>query len=172
MDRPWRDEANGWAAVLRKAKGAGLDTNLELMTTSAARLAELGRPCLPHLDFLIVNDFEIGALAGRETRGADGTTDLGALLGAVDGVCHRARCAGSRRHSPEGAIVGDRDGTRLTMGSVAMPPAAVAGAWTATPSPQGCCTACTRAGQSPNACGSRMPAPRRRCAPCRRGPPE
>ena len=38
------------------------------MTTRAERLAELGRPCLPHLDCLIVNDYEIGALAGRETR--------------------------------------------------------------------------------------------------------
>ena len=75
MDRPWRGEANGWVAVLRKARGFGLAANLELMTTGAGRLAELGRPCLPHLDWLIVNDYEIGALAGRETRRADGSTD-------------------------------------------------------------------------------------------------
>src|SRR5271166_2031678 len=56
MDQRWRDDANGWVAVLRKARNVGLITNLEMMTTSAARLAELGRPCLPHLDFLIVND--------------------------------------------------------------------------------------------------------------------
>src|SRR5208337_3116813 len=83
MDRPWRGEANGWAAVLRKARLAGLRTNLELMTIPASRLAELGRPCLPHLDFLIVNDFEIGALAGRETRCVDGATDVGAVKRAV-----------------------------------------------------------------------------------------
>ncbi len=78
MDRPWRGEANGWVAALRKARAAGLGANLELMTTRADRLAELGRPCLPHLDWLIVNDYEIGALAGRETRRADGSTDLAA----------------------------------------------------------------------------------------------
>src|SRR6201992_2822934 len=65
MDLPWQGDANGWVSVLRKARAMGLIANLELMTTSAERLAELGRPCLPHLDCLIVNDFEIGALAGR-----------------------------------------------------------------------------------------------------------
>jgi sugar/nucleoside kinase (ribokinase family) len=87
MDQPWRGEANGWVAVLRKARAAGLTANLELMTTRAERLAELGRPCLPHLDCLIVNDFEIGALAGRETRRADGS---------LAGDWRRAR---ARRHA-------------------------------------------------------------------------
>jgi len=46
MDGPWRAEANGWAAVLRKARSRGLETNLEMMTTGAARLAALVLPCL------------------------------------------------------------------------------------------------------------------------------
>lgn len=128
MDRPWRDEANGWVAVLRKARSVGLETNLELMTTSAARLAELARPCLPHLDTLIVNDFEIGALSHCETRCADGTTDVPAVRRAVD----EALALGAMRwvvaHFPEGALVGGRDGTRLAMGSVTMPGSAIAGA--------------------------------------------
>jgi len=82
MDLPWRGDANGWVAVLRKARAAGLGANLELMTTKAERLAELGRPCLPHLDWIIVNDYEIGALAGRETRRADGSTDPAAVARA------------------------------------------------------------------------------------------
>ena len=128
MDRPWQDDPNGWVAVLRKAKSVGLDANLELMTTSAARLAELGRPCLPHLDTLIVNDFEIGALAGRETRRADGSTDAGAVRRAID----EALALGAMRwvvaHFPEGAVAGARDGTRIALGSVAIPVGAVAGA--------------------------------------------
>jgi sugar/nucleoside kinase (ribokinase family) len=128
MDRPWRDAANGWVAVLRKARSAGLATNLELMTTGAARLAELGRPCLPHLDTLIVNDFEIGALAGRETRHADGTTDVGAVRGAVDEAFKLGAMRWVVAHFPEGSVLGGRDGTRLAVGSVAMPASAVAGA--------------------------------------------
>jgi sugar/nucleoside kinase (ribokinase family) len=128
MDRPWRGEANGWVAVLRKARSLGLAANLELMTTSAARLSELGRPCLPYLDWLIVNDFEIGALAGRETRHADGTADVAAVQRAIDDVLAEGPLRWVVAHFPEGAVAGGRDGTRLALGSVAMPESAIVGA--------------------------------------------
>jgi sugar/nucleoside kinase (ribokinase family) len=128
MDRAWGEEANGWAAVLRKARAAGLATNLELMTTAAARLAELGRPCLPHLDMLVVNDFEIGALAGCETRRPDGATDVGAVRRAIDDVLALGAMRWVVAHFPEGAVAGGRDGTRIALGSVAIPTGAVVGA--------------------------------------------
>ena len=106
MDRPWRGEANGWVAVLRKARGFGLAANLELMTTGADRLAELGRPCLPHLDWLIVNDYEIGALAGRETRRADGSTDAAAVARAIDDALALGSMQWAAAHFPEGAVAG------------------------------------------------------------------
>ena len=107
MDRPWRGEANGWVAVLRKARGFCLATNLELMTTGADRLAELGRPCLPHLDWLIVNDYEMGALAGRETRRADGSTDAAAVAG-LSTRRSRSVHAWAAAHFPEGRCGGAR----------------------------------------------------------------
>ncbi|HZZ61031.1 MAG TPA: carbohydrate kinase family protein [Roseiarcus sp.] len=128
MDGPWGAEANGWAAVLRKARSHGLETNLEMMTTGAARLAALVRPCLPHLDMLIVNDFEIGALAGRETRRADGSTDVAAVRRAIDEALERGAMRWVVAHFPEGAVAGWRDGARAALGSVAIPPGAVAGA--------------------------------------------
>jgi sugar/nucleoside kinase (ribokinase family) len=128
MDLPWRGEANGWVAVLRKARAAGLSANLELMTTRAERLAELGRPCLPHLDCIIVNDYEIGALAGRETRRADGSTDPTAVSQAIGDVLALGSMRWAAAHFPEGAIVGTRDGSRFVMGSVALPVGAVVGA--------------------------------------------
>ena len=128
MDRQWRGEANGWVAALRKAKAAGLVANLELMTTSAERLAELGRPCLPHLDWLIVNDYEIGALAGRETRRADGSTDPAAVAQAIEDVLALGSMRWAAAHFPQGAVVGARDGSRLALGSVALPASAIVGA--------------------------------------------
>ena len=125
---PWRGEANGWVAVLRKARAAGLSANLELMTTRAERLAELGRPCLPHLDCLIVNDYEIGALAGRETRRPDGSTDPAAVSQAIGDVLALGSMRWAAAHFPEGAIVGTRDGSRSVLGSVALPASAVVGA--------------------------------------------
>jgi len=128
MDQPWSEYANGWVAVLRKARAAGLKTNLEMMTTSVERLAELGRPCLPHLDTLIVNDFEIGALAGRETRRPDGTADIGAVERAIDDVLALGAMRWVVAHFPQGAVAGGRDGTRVATASVAIPADAIAGA--------------------------------------------
>ena len=128
MDRAWGGEANGWAATLRKARASGLKTNLEMMTISAARLAEIGRPCLPHLDTVIVNDFEIGALAGRQTRSADGATDVSGVLAAIEAVLEQGPMQWAVAHFPDGAVAGARDGTRVLMGSVALPDGAIAGA--------------------------------------------
>jgi sugar/nucleoside kinase (ribokinase family) len=128
MDRPWRGEANGWVAVLRNARAAGLAANLELMTIPAKRLAELGRPCLSHLDWLIVNDYEIGALAGRETRRADGSADPDAVARAIDDVIALGSMHWAAAHFPEGAVAGARDGSCVALGSIAMPASAIAGA--------------------------------------------
>ena len=108
--------------------GGGPATNIELMTTAAERLAELGRPCLPHLDLLIVNDFEIGAIAELETRRADGATDAAAVARAIDELLAFGPMRCVVAHFPEGAVVGGRDGSRFALGSVALPPSAIAGA--------------------------------------------
>jgi len=105
-----------------------MSANLELMTTGAERLAELGRPCLPHLDTLIVNDYEIGALAGRETRREDGSTDVAAVARAIDDVLALGPMVWAAAHFPEGAVVGGRDGSKLALGSVALPASAIVGA--------------------------------------------
>jgi sugar/nucleoside kinase (ribokinase family) len=128
MDRPWHGHANGWVAVLRKARAIGLSANLELMTTKADRLAELGRPCLPHLDWLIVNDYEIGALAGRETRRPDGSTDAASVARAIDETLAIGAMRWAAAHFPEGAVVGGHDGSRVALGSVAIPASGIVGA--------------------------------------------
>ena len=98
------------------------------MTTGAERLAELGRPCLPHLDYLIVNDYEIGALAGLPTHRPDGSADPEAVARAIGAALALGPMRWAAAHFPEGAIVGARDGSRLSLGSVALPASAIAGA--------------------------------------------
>jgi sugar/nucleoside kinase (ribokinase family) len=120
MDGPWRGEANGWAAALKAARACGLETNLELMTIEREKLAALTAPCLPYLDYLIVNDFEIGAVAGFATRNERGA-DVAAIGRAIDAVLARGALKLIAVHFPEGALVGARDGARLTGGSVAIP---------------------------------------------------
>ncbi|GIS13249.1 MAG: hypothetical protein CM15mP115_24000 [Alphaproteobacteria bacterium] len=65
MDKPWNGDHNGWVTVLKKARKAGIKTNLEMCSLPAQRLVEVVTPCLGHLDYLIINDFEVAALANR-----------------------------------------------------------------------------------------------------------
>ncbi|MFO1039247.1 MAG: carbohydrate kinase family protein [Geminicoccaceae bacterium] len=82
MDAPWQGDASGWLAVLRKARAAGLITNLELASIPPERIHALTVPCLPELDYLIVNDTEIGAIAGRTTVVED-ESDIEACIEAA-----------------------------------------------------------------------------------------
>ena len=77
MDAPWGRHANGWSAVLQRARRQGMLTSLELVTIAPERIRATVLPCLPclpHLSLLVVNDFEIGALAGMVTV-QDGKAD-------------------------------------------------------------------------------------------------
>jgi sugar/nucleoside kinase (ribokinase family) len=127
MDGPWQGEANGWAAVLKKARAAGLETNLELVSVAPERIAALALPSLPYLDLLIVNDAEIGAIADESTV-KDAVTDVEACIRAAD----RVLGAGAMRlvavHFPMGAVVVTREGTVTESLSVDVPKAEVVSA--------------------------------------------
>lgn len=109
LDGSWRDDANGWVAVLKKARAAGLHTNVELVSIEPARNRALCLPCLPWLDTLIVNDHEIGALADMQTI-ANGRT----LPDRCRAAARKVLAAGAMQqvvvHYPAGADYIGRDG--------------------------------------------------------------
>ncbi len=127
MDAPWNDDANGWVTVLRRARAAGLETNMELASVAAEKLAEVVRPCLAHLDMLIVNDFEIGAIAGNATA-AEGRADLERCVEAAKAVMEWGSLRLLAVHFPTGAVVVDREGSVRMRPSVNVPSEAVIGA--------------------------------------------
>ncbi|MEZ5833237.1 MAG: PfkB family carbohydrate kinase [Dongiaceae bacterium] len=127
LDEPWQGDANGWVTVLKKARAAGLATNFELVMIEPKRLAGIIRPCLPYLDYLVVNDWEIGALADERTYD-QGVTDIAACLRAARNVLDRGSMRLVVVHFPRGAIAVSRDGTVTQQPSVRMPPSAVVGA--------------------------------------------
>ncbi len=127
MDTPWNGEASGWVATLKKARAAGLATNMELASIELERLAALVRPCLAHLDLLIVNDHEIGGIAGLDTV-RDGKTDVAACMAAAAAALKFGVGRLVAVHFPGGAVVAGHDGGTLEMPSVKVPAAAVAGA--------------------------------------------
>lgn len=120
MDAPWGDDASGWVTVLRMAREAGLETNLEMMSISADRIAALAEPCLPFLDYLIVNDTEIGAIGGMQTI-RDDATDQEACIAAARAVLQRGIMRMVVVHFTMGAIVVERNGLVHRKASVAVP---------------------------------------------------
>lgn len=127
MDGPWQGDANGWVAVLKKAHAAGLMTNLELVSIEPERVAALIRPCLPHLDLLIVNDHEIGAVAGMPTL-AKGDTDVAACTAAAKAVLAAGAMKLVAVHFPAGGLILTRDGEMIRRPSCNVPAAEVVGA--------------------------------------------
>jgi sugar/nucleoside kinase (ribokinase family) len=127
MDAPWDSDVNGWVTVLKRARSAGLKTNLELASITPARLAELVRPCLAHLDLIIVNDSEIGSLSGIDTLPA-GVTDIEACTRAARHVLENGAMEIVVVHCPVIAIAVTRDGKVFTKPSAQIPRELVAGA--------------------------------------------
>jgi sugar/nucleoside kinase (ribokinase family) len=127
MDGAWNGDANGWVTTLKKARAAGLLTNIELASIAPERLTALVRPCLSHLDLVVVNDHEIGGIAGIETV-PDHRTDIDACIAAARAVIGDGAARHVAVHFPKGAIVASRDGSVVTKPSVNVPHAEVKGA--------------------------------------------
>ena len=127
MDGPWKEDENGWVTTLRHARTAGLLTNLELASIAPERLAAIVRPCLPHLDLLVVNDAEIGGIAGIETV-HEGRTDPDSCITAAKAALGMGAMQHVVVHFPRGAVVASRDGSVHSKPSVNAPPAEVKGA--------------------------------------------
>jgi sugar/nucleoside kinase (ribokinase family) len=127
MDAPWNGDANGWVAALKAARRAGIRTNMELVQVEPERLRALTEPCLPHLDTLVINDYEVGAITGRRTA-SGGATDVAACLEAGAAVMERSSVEFLAIHFPAGALAFERGGEVVRCASVAVPPDAVRGA--------------------------------------------
>jgi sugar/nucleoside kinase (ribokinase family) len=127
MDGAWNGDANGWVATLRKARATGLQTNMELASIAPDRLAALVRPCLPHLDYLVVNDHEIAGITGISTA-RDGKTDPAACATAARAALEIGTMGMVAVHFPQGGVVVLRDGTEISRPSVQVPPSEIAGA--------------------------------------------
>ena len=126
MDAPWAEDSTGWATVLRRARAAGLKTNLEMVSTGPGEVARFGRSCLPHLDLLIVNDYEIGCVADLDTR-ADGRASGPLVARALRRALEMGPLEFAVAHFPEGAIAAARSGELIAVGSAAMPASEIVG---------------------------------------------
>ena len=117
-------DGNGWSALLRRARSAGLHTNMELVSLAPERLVEVAPPCLPHLSSIVVNELEAGALTGIDAAvpGAEGPVDWAALEAMAHGLIARGVARLAVVHFPAGSVAADPAGRTWRHGSVRLPP--------------------------------------------------
>ncbi len=128
MDEPTGPgSGNGWSQVLATARAAGIATNMELVDLPPGRTVELVRPCLAHLDSLIINELEAGLLSGIETTApeADGPIDWEALDAMARGLIDAGVPGLAVVHFPGGCTAADARGRSWRQGSVRVPAAEV-----------------------------------------------
>jgi sugar/nucleoside kinase (ribokinase family) len=123
LDAPSADGGNGWSALFRRARAAGLHTNLELVDLSAERMAEVAAPSLPYLDSIVVNELEAGALTGihAPVPGVDGPVDWPALEAMARRLIDRGVSTLAVVHFPAGCVAAAPGGRTWRQGSVRMP---------------------------------------------------
>jgi sugar/nucleoside kinase (ribokinase family) len=120
LDDPWSGDPNGWVTILKNARSAGLETNIELVSIEGERVRQLCQPCLPYLDTLIVNDHEIGGLSAMPTI-KDGRTDRSVCREAAQAVLREGTMRLVAVHYPEGAVCVTREGEIFESASVSVP---------------------------------------------------
>ena len=120
MDSPRPGGGNGWSALLQRAQAAGLHTNLELVSVAPGRTAEVALPCLPHLDSIVINELEAGALTGIDAPvpTADGPVDWPALEAMALGMIERGVSVLAVVHFPAGCVAAAPGGQTWRQGSV------------------------------------------------------
>ena len=133
LDEPWQDEPSGWVAVLKAAREYGLLCNLELVSIDPRRLREVVRPCLDLIDLLVIDEYELGALADMPVTGEDLTIDADRVIAAARYVMSISGMELLVVHYPQHAIAlhkstADEEIRIVQRNSFAVPDSLVAGA--------------------------------------------
>ena len=127
LDAPDGRGGNGWTRVLARASELGFRTNMEMASLDPAVLRPIVRPCLPHLDSIVINDHEGEAVTEVEIR-PGGKLDWE----SAGRACRRLREMGVRQvaaiHFPEGAVAVDEDGALHAQPAVRWPDARIVSA--------------------------------------------
>ena len=127
IDATRPDGDTGWSALLRRAQAAGIHTNLEMATLAPARNLAVVGPCLPHLDSIVVNELEAGALTGIDAPAGDPDEPVAwdALEAMATGLVSRGIRQLAVVHVPGGALAAAPGGRTWRQGSVRVPRDAV-----------------------------------------------
>ncbi|MDB6015992.1 MAG: PfkB domain protein [Pedosphaera sp.] len=120
LDGPDTEFGTVAARTLKRAKAAGCQTSIDLVSEDSQRFGPIVLPALPYVDYCILNEFEIARTTGIEIRQTTGI-DLAALQTAALQLLEAGVGKWVIVHFPEGACALGRDGRLRVQGSLNVP---------------------------------------------------
>lgn len=122
LDRLDRNGRTPAACLLEEARTLGLMTVADLVSNETSKLSTIVKPSLPHVDYLLLNEYELARLVDEKAGKSRVQLEHQAHVVLKQGV-HRAVVV----HWPEGSLcVGRSDGV-LYQPSVRIPPESIVG---------------------------------------------
>ncbi len=127
LDKVEENGLTGAAEVLQKAKEQGFITAADLVSEDSYRFKTVVPPSLPFIDYLFINEFELGRLTGAKTV-VNHIIQVQNCFAAAEGLLEQGVCQWVIVHFPDGALAVNKSGERLYQGTVAIEAAQIIGA--------------------------------------------
>ena len=122
------DGTTGASRLLERASALGFKTFVDAVSEDSDRFAAVVRPTLPHVDYLVINEFEASRCTGLPVVDAGGVVSASQVAAAARALLDSGVREWVVIHWPDGAVAVHRDGTEARHGSVRVPPADIVGA--------------------------------------------
>lgn len=126
LDKVHEDGTTGAARLLQRARALGFKTAVDLVSDNSNRFASVVTPALPHIDYLVINEYEAAHTSGIEVT-VDGAPCFSRLAEAARTLLDMGVHEWVVIHCPEGALARHHDGTEVRQGSVRVDPGHIAG---------------------------------------------
>jgi sugar/nucleoside kinase (ribokinase family) len=120
------DSSDGWRTALRAARRRGYKTAMELCPVPPDLQRAQARPCLPLLDYFVINDSEAEAVSGVAVT-QSGRFDFAAAETACRTLLDMGVAAVVAIHHPDGAVAVRKTGETVRAGSVNVPQREIVG---------------------------------------------
>ena len=110
LDREDAEFGVAAARALARLQDQGYQTSVDTVSDQSGRHEKVVVPCLPYVDYLIVNELEAGAVTSLPIRSSDGKIDAGNLLRAAEALLDGGVRELVAIHFPEGGCALTTDG--------------------------------------------------------------
>ena len=120
------DAADGWRDALRKARARGFKTAMELCPIPAELQRAQTLPCLPLLDYFVINDSEAEILSGLPVS-KHGHFNATLAFAAAQELLDRGVSELVSIHHPEGAVAMTKSGAKAFAPAVNVPQSEIIG---------------------------------------------